>query len=109
MTAISTIRSATEDDIRPVLELVRESGRHLRREDLLAREGRHVVVLDAPDGGLAAAAVLVIEGQRGHLVMLAIARRFEGQGLEDRVIAVLEAMSSAFGARTLDVQSLRAA
>jgi hypothetical protein len=40
---------------------------------------------------------------------LVIAKRFDGCGLEDRLISVLEAMSAAFGAETLDVQPMRAA
>ncbi len=108
MTVMSTVRTGVREDYRAVEQLLAESGRKLDRS-LLAGEGHHVVVLDAPDRGLAAAAVLVIEGRRGHLALLAIAKRFDGCGLEDRLIAVLEAMSEAFGAETLDVQPMRAA
>lgn len=70
---------------------------------------RHLLVLDAPDGGLAAAALVDIDGDRGHLGMLAVAKKFEGCGLEDRMIGVAEALCSAFGARTLDVPARDAA
>lgn len=110
MTVNSTIRSGSQEDYPALEQLLAESGGKLEPA-MFASDGRerHLVVLDAPDHGLAAAAVLVIEGRRGHLALLAIAKRFEGQGLEDRVISVLEAMSSAFGAETLDVHPLRAA
>ncbi len=77
----------------PEVSLPRASGR------------RHLLILDAPDGGLAAAALVDIDvdGHRGHLVMLAVAQGFEGHGLEDRLIGVSEALCKAFGADTLDV------
>ena len=70
---------------------------------------RHLLVLDAPNGGLAGAAQFVLEGERAHLTLLAIARELEGNGLEDRFIAVIEAMCKAFGAKCLDIPARRAA
>jgi N-acetylglutamate synthase-like GNAT family acetyltransferase len=103
------IREATNEDLEPIERLLRAQGPSgvPRRPEQLALPRvpgqRHLLVIDAPDGGLAGAALLCIEGHRGHLVMLAVARRFEGRGLEDRLIAVSEALCSAFGADTLDV------
>jgi N-acetylglutamate synthase-like GNAT family acetyltransferase len=68
-----------------------------------AGKDQHLLVLDAPEGGIAACALLVIDGKRGHLVRLAVAEPFAGSGVEDRMIGVAEAMCTAFGASTLDV------
>jgi N-acetylglutamate synthase-like GNAT family acetyltransferase len=96
------LRSATNDDLPAIEELLADHPGHgkVQRPDA---PDHHVVVLDAPDGGLAACAELVIEGRVGRLTMLAVADRFQGQGVEDRVIGVLEAMCTAFGARRLEV------
>lgn len=70
---------------------------------------RHVVVLDAPSGGLAGAAVFVLDGACAHLTLLAIREDYQGRGLEDRFIGVIEAMCKAFGAKCLDIPARRAA
>lgn len=103
-----TIREATADDLDAVEQLLRAqpSGFEHRSEEVAlprASGRRHLLILDAPDGGLAAAALVDIDGARGHLVMLAVAQGFEGHGLEDRLIGVSEALCKAFGADTLDV------
>lgn len=88
------------------------SGFALRPEEIAlprASGRRHLLVLDASEGGLAAAALVDIDGLRGHLVMLAVAQDFEGRGLEDRMIGVAEALCKAFGADTLDVPVWNAA
>ena len=105
----STIREATPEDLDAIQRLLGTQPAGSRRPEQVALDQapgrRHFLVLDPPDGGpgLAAAAVLQIEGHRGHLVMLAVAKQFEGCGLEDRMIGVAEALCSAFGADTLDV------
>jgi GNAT superfamily N-acetyltransferase len=66
-------------------------------------------VLDAPSGGLAGAAVFALDGACAHLTLLAIAPEYQGGGLEDRFIAVIEAMCKAFGAKCLDIPARRAA
>lgn len=105
-----TIREATADDLDAVEQLLRTqpSGFTARSEEVAlprASGRRHLLILDAPDGGLAAAALVDIDVDfhRGHLVMLAVAQGFEGHGLEDRMIGVSEALCKAFGADTLDV------
>ncbi|HSD89650.1 MAG TPA: hypothetical protein VLB44_19095 [Kofleriaceae bacterium] len=70
---------------------------------------RLLLVLDNPTGGLAAAAVLVVDGLHGHISLFAVDERLAGHGLEDRMLAVIEAMSEAFGLRTVDVPARRAA
>ncbi len=65
---------------------------------------RYVLVLDAPDGSIAAAAGLTIDHGRGHLGFLAISPRCEGERIEDRMIGVAEALGRAFGCETLDVK-----
>lgn len=70
---------------------------------------RHVLVLDAPNGGLAGAASFVLDSACAHLTLLAIASEYQGSGLEDRFIAVIEAMCKAFGAKCLDIPARRAA
>jgi N-acetylglutamate synthase-like GNAT family acetyltransferase len=109
-----TIREATTDDLDAVERLLRAqpSGFALRPDDIAlprASGRRHLLVLDAPGEGLAAAALVDIEGSRGHLVMLAVARGCEGHGVEDRLIGVAEALCKAFGADTLDVPVRNAA
>jgi ribosomal protein S18 acetylase RimI-like enzyme len=103
-----TIREATAADLDAVEQLLRAqpSGFASRPEEVAlprAAGRRHLLILDAPDGGLAAAALVDIDGHRGHLVMLAVAQGSEGHGLEDRMIGVAEALCKAFGADTLDV------
>lgn len=77
---------------------------------LVRAPNRHLLVLDTPDRtGLAAAALLVIAGERAHLAMLVIAGAFQGRGLDERIIGVAEAMARAYGAGTLDVPTRRVA
>lgn len=109
-----TIREATEEDLGAIERLVRtqpDGADHCCEQLAQPRHAgrRHLLVLDAPDGGVAASALVQIEGHRGHLVMLAVAKRFEGRGLEDRLIGVAEALCTAFGADTLDVPARDAA
>jgi ribosomal protein S18 acetylase RimI-like enzyme len=54
-------------------------------------------VRGVPNGGLAAAALLHIDGRRGHLALLAVDKRYEGQGIENRMIGVAEQLCRAFG------------
>jgi hypothetical protein len=110
MSGPTTVHEATEDDIAAVEALLRSRASDPRSFSLSQEPGRrHVLVLDAPDGGLAAAAIVEIEGERGQLVMLVVASRFEATGLEARMIGVAEALCEAFGARTMDVSACRAA
>jgi N-acetylglutamate synthase-like GNAT family acetyltransferase len=105
-----TIREGSPHDIPAVLELLQRQGAGDPRIELTHEPGRrHLLVLDADDGGLAAAALVKIDGPRGHLAMLAIAERFEGTGLETRMIAVAEALCRVLGATTMDVPARRAA
>jgi len=94
----STIRLATPEDVPRIRKLV--PGDH----DLSTVPGhRYVLVLDAPDAQLAATAAVTLENGRGHLCFLAIAPAYEGEKLEDRMIAVAEAVCAAYGCDTLDV------
>ena len=70
---------------------------------------RHVLVIDNPNGGLAGVAVFVTEDACAHLTLLSIAKEIQGHGLEDRFIAVIEAMCQAYGAKCLDIPARRAA
>jgi GNAT superfamily N-acetyltransferase len=66
--------------------------------------GKHyLLVIDAPDGGLAAAAVVRLEAPRADIRVLAVAKAYAGRGLEDRIIELVEGMSQAFGCTRLDV------
>jgi GNAT superfamily N-acetyltransferase len=72
----------------------------------LAVLGKHyLLVVDAPDGGLAAAAVVRLEAPRADIRVLAVAKPYEGRGLEDRIIELVEGMSHAFGCTRLNVPS----
>jgi N-acetylglutamate synthase-like GNAT family acetyltransferase len=106
MSAVCTIRKATEADQPAIHRLLEDSDLAEAKE--LLRGGKttrsHLLVLDAPDGdGLAATALLSMEGRKGRLVLLAIAPRFRGLGMEDRIVGVSEALCRAFGARDLEV------
>jgi hypothetical protein len=69
-----------------------------------------LLVVDAPDGnGLAAAALLVIQGTRGHLAMLVVDLRYHATGLDERIHGVAEALCRAFGARRVVPSVARAA
>ncbi len=105
MTTETTVRDANDEDLAEVQRLFGQ------RVTVNREPGRvHLLVLDSPnDGGLAAAALVKIEGRRGHLALLAVDHRYEGLGLENRMIAVTEALCRAFGADTLDVSARRAA
>jgi hypothetical protein len=106
----TTVHEATAEDIAAIRELLRARACEPGGVALSQEPGRrHVLALDAPDGGLAAAAIVEIEGERGQLVMLVVASRFEATGLEVRMIGVAEALCEAFGAHTMDVSACRAA
>jgi N-acetylglutamate synthase-like GNAT family acetyltransferase len=96
VTTSATIREATPDDLADVQRLLHEySERAL--ETIPGR--RYMLVLDAPDGGgLAAAALVHIERARGQLALLVVAPRFAGQGIEERMIGVAEALCEAYAA-----------
>ena len=95
------IRLATPQDTSDVARL-------LHVDDVgglpLAVLGKHyLLVIDAPDGGLAAAAVVRLEAPRADIRVLAVAKAYEGQGLEDRIIGLVEEMSEAFGCTRVNV------
>jgi N-acetylglutamate synthase-like GNAT family acetyltransferase len=108
--SIPTIRTASASDVPAVKRLLEERGESFDDRTWRTIPGsRYLLVLDGPEGDLAATAQLALEDGRGHLAMLSVAPEFEGTGLEDRIIAVIEAMCHAFGADTLDVPPRRAA
>lgn len=115
MSVTSTIRIGTNDDVPLVQRLIRSESdtSHVavpNVDDLDTVPGQsYLLVVDAPDGGLAAAAQVTLKGSRGHLGLLAVAKRFHGEGLEHRLIGVAEALCNAFGCETLDVPHPRAA
>lgn len=72
----------------------------------LAVLGKHyLLVIDAPEGGLAAAAVVRLDAPRADIRVLAIAKAYEGRGLEDRIIQLVDEMSHAFGCTRINVPS----
>lgn len=99
------IRLATPDDAPEVARL-------LHVDDVgglpLAALGNHyLLVVDAPEGGLAAAAIVRLDAPRATLRVLALARSYEGADLEDQVIEFVEEMSLAFGCTQLDIPTRR--
>ena len=100
------IRLATPDDAPEVARL-------LHVDDVgvlpLAALGHHyLLVVDAPEGGLAAAAIVRLEAPRATVRVLAVARPYEDAGdLEPRLISFIEDMSLAFGCTHLDVPMRR--
>jgi N-acetylglutamate synthase-like GNAT family acetyltransferase len=109
MSAASTIRHATEEDLPEIQRLLDEAGLPALPAGFTGRGGSssHLLVLEAPEGGgLAAAALLVVDHHRGTLSLLAVDRRYHGLGLEERIMGVSQALCRAFGAHELDVQSI---
>src|SRR6476659_8508869 len=100
----TTIRLARSEDLPRVRQLVQGD-----QEVAIVPGRRYVLVLDAPEGGLAAAAGLTLDHGRAHLGFLAIDPQYEGEKLEDRMIGVAEAVASAFDCDTLDVPRRRVA
>ena len=95
------IRLAAPDDAPEVARL-------LHVDDIgglpLAVLGKHyLLVIDAPYGGLAAAAVVRLEAPRADIRVLAVAKAYEGHGLEERIVGVVEEMSGAFGCTRVNV------
>ena len=89
------IRLATPDDVPEVARL-------LHVDDIgglpLAALGHHyLLVVDAPEGGLAAAAIVRLEAPHPSLRVFAVARPYERAGLEQRVLDLVGEMSAAFG------------
>jgi N-acetylglutamate synthase-like GNAT family acetyltransferase len=107
MSSVPTIRSGTPEDVAAVKQLLKQPVDDAALTPIPGK--RHLIVLDNPTGGIAAAAVLAIDGHHGHLSLFAVDERLVGHGLEDRLLAVIEAMCEAFGLRTLDVPARRAA
>lgn len=108
MSAACTIRRANDEDLPEIQRLLSEAGVHDLAEHYpnTAMSRLHLLVLDAPDGnGLAGVAVLVMEGRKGKLALLAVDLRYQGLGIEDRLIGVSEALCRAFGARNLERSS----
>ena len=95
VTSSATIREATPDDLAAVRVLLDDDAE--RTLETIPGQ-RHLLVLDAPDGGLAAAALVHIERSCGHVALLAVAPRFAGQGIEERMIGVAEALCEAYAA-----------
>jgi hypothetical protein len=89
------IRLATPDDVPEVARL-------LHVDDVgglpLGALGHHyLLVVDAPDGGLAAAAIVRLEAPRPTLRVFAVARGYEDADLEPRVLELVDEMSAASG------------
>ncbi len=102
MTITSTIRIGTADDLPAVRQLI--EAEHRDAISLLTEEGKqYLLVLDAPDGSLAAAAHILIDGARARLDLLAVAPAFHDEHLESRMVGVAEALSAAFGCSALQV------
>jgi hypothetical protein len=90
------IRLATPDDASEVARL-------LHVDDVgdlpLAALGHHyLLVVDAPEGGLAAAAIVRLQLPRATLRVFAVARGYEDLDLEHHMVEIVEEMSQAFGA-----------
>ena len=64
---------------------------------LLALGHHYLLVVDAPDGGLAAAAIVRLEAPRPALRVFAVARGYESVNLEQRVLDLVDEMTEAFG------------
>jgi N-acetylglutamate synthase-like GNAT family acetyltransferase len=106
MTITSTIRIGTADDLPAVQQLIDAGHRaEIPSASMLSTVmgKRYLLVLDAPDGGLAAAAHISIDGVLAHLDLLAVAPEFHDEHLESRMVGVAEALSAAFGCKALDV------
>jgi hypothetical protein len=111
MMAICTVRSARPVDLPHVRRLLEgRSGHNVDPAMLVSVPGqRHVLVLDAPTGGLAAIAVVAIDPPDAHLEVLAMEPCYSSRELETRMHAVAEALAEAFECHALDIPGARAA
>lgn len=64
---------------------------------------RYVFVLETPSGEIAAGAIVRIDEDCCHLDALGVSERYYGHKLEDRMIAIAEALCQAYGCASLDV------
>ncbi|HLL21267.1 MAG TPA: hypothetical protein VK427_04005 [Kofleriaceae bacterium] len=97
---VSNLRPASVDDL-PALRAL--AARDIDESLLTTIPGeRYMLVLDDEDG-LAAATHFTIEDGRGHVRLIAIADHHRGEGLESRLVGVIESLCEAFGVDTFDV------
>lgn len=97
------IRLAGPDDAPEVARLLHVDDVSDLRLNVLGKH--YLLVVDAPEGGLAAAAVIRLDAPRADIRVLAIAKGYEHRGIEDRIIGLVGEMSQAFGCTRVDVPS----
>jgi hypothetical protein len=89
------IRLATPDDAPEVARLLHVDD--VGDLPLVALGHHYLLVVDAPEGGLAAAAIVRLQAPRATLRVFAVARGYEHLELEQQMVEIVEEMSQAFG------------
>lgn len=110
MPAQPTVRYARDEDVPLIRALMQRSQCYVDQSPRPpTSRASHLLVLDDGSGQIIAAASFTIT-RHGHLDMLVVdPDRDEAHALEQRMLAVVEAMCDAHGATTLDVPARRAA
>ncbi|MDX2088695.1 MAG: hypothetical protein SFX73_12640 [Kofleriaceae bacterium] len=107
MTIAWTIRGASSEDFAEIRRLFLECRLDVPSElPMEPADHVHLIVLDAPEGGLAGAALLILEPHKGQVALLAVDLRYQGLGIEERLIGVSEALSEALGVHNFEVASV---
>jgi hypothetical protein len=106
MLVTPTVRIATSEDLAEVQRLIPR----ISHDGLASITGRrYLLVVDAPSGGLAAAAIIALAPPQAHLEALAMDSRVACHELEARIIGVASGLGEAFACTSLDVPGTLAA
>lgn len=110
-------RFATEQDVPEIVRIINSAfrvedffvkGDRTTTADIAARMAdpdTHILVVDAADKGVLAAAVVVdVHDGRGHYAMLSVDPPFQGHGLARLLTNAVEAHCRAAGCESLDIE-----
>jgi GNAT superfamily N-acetyltransferase len=109
-------RNAVDADIPEIVRVINlayrvedffKVGDRTTAEDIRARiaaRDSHVVVVDAPDGGIAGAVCMEINDNRGHFGMLSVDPAHRGKGVARALIEGVEERCKAAGCSDVDIE-----
>ena len=112
--AALTVRVGGPDDVEILAELI-ESAFHgeagmdhdaARAEAAALIESGQTFVLGFMGGGLAAAAHVRIDGERGRLDFLAVSADVDVAEVQPRMVAIADSICVAYGCRTMEIGAL---
>lgn len=107
--SVRSVRAATAADLPAARALLSLPATWCPSRFTAAAAARYLLVCDAPDGTLAAAALVSLDAGRARLDALRFAPGHESPALEARLLGVAEALAEAFGCHALGVELSRAA